>query len=69
MSLDLRSKNSNRMCHQVHPFSNLMSLETMNIESRPVMFKVTRMGWSNLGIGMAKFGPNWPQLELHASEL
>ena len=69
MSFDFKSKYSNRMCHQLHPFSNLMSLETMSIESRAVMFKVTRIGWSNLGIGMAKFGPNWPQLELLASEL
>ena len=69
MSLDLRSQNSNRMCHQLYPFSNLMSLETMSIESRAVMFQVTRMRWSNLGIGMAKFGPHWPQLELRASVL
>ena len=41
----------------------------MSIESRAVLFKVTRMGWSNLGIGMAKFGPNWPQLNLLAPNL
>ena len=38
----------------------------MSIEPRAVMSKVTRMGWSELGIGMAKVGPNWPQLELLA---
>ena len=66
MSLDLRSQNSNRMYHQLHSFSNIMSLGTTSIGSRAVMFKDTRMGWSNLGIGMAKFGPSWPQLELLA---
>ena len=38
----------------------------MSTRARAVMFKVTRMGWSNLGVGMAKFGPNWPQVELPA---
>ena len=36
----------------------------MSIGARATMFKVRRMGWSNLGVGMAKGGPNWPQLEL-----
>ena len=36
----------------------------MSIGSRAAMFKVTRMGCPNLGVGMAKFEPNWPQLEL-----
>ena len=34
----------------------------MSIEPRAVMPKGTRMVWSNLGIGMVKFGPNWPEL-------
>ena len=38
----------------------------MNIGARAAMSKVTRMGWPNLGVGMAKCGPNWPQLELTA---
>ena len=63
MSLDCKSQNSNKIYHQLHLFSMIMSLGTMSIESR-VMYKVTRMGWSNLGIGMAKFGPIWPKLEL-----
>ena len=60
MSLDLRSQDSNRMNHQLHPLSNIMSLGTMSIGPRAVMFKVTRMGWSDLGIGVVKFGHNWP---------
>ena len=40
----------------------------MSIVARAAMFKVTRMGWSNLGVGMAKFEPNWSQLELTALE-
>ena len=38
----------------------------MSIGARAVMFKATRMGWENLGVGMGKFGPNWPQLDLTA---
>ena len=38
----------------------------MSIGARAALFKVTRMGWSNLGVGMAKFGPNWPHLGLPA---
>ena len=40
----------------------------MSIGGIAAMFKVRRMGWSNLGVGMAKFGPSWPQLELTASK-
>ena len=40
----------------------------MSIGSRAVKFKVTRMGWPSLGVGMAKFGPNGPQLELPSSK-
>ena len=66
MSLDVGSQNPSRMYHELHPFSNIMSLRTMSIGSRAAMFKATRMEWSNLGVGMANFGPNWPQLELLA---
>ena len=40
----------------------------MSIGSRAAMFKGTRMGWPILQVGMIKFGPNWPQLELPSPE-
>ena len=51
-------------------FANIMSLGTMSIKARAAMFKVTRMGWPNLGIGMAKFGPigaTCPQAIIHVT--
>ena len=41
----------------------------MSIESRAAMSTLSRMEWSNLGIGMAKFEPNWPQLGLLVPKL
>ena len=52
--------------HELYPFSDKMSLRTMSIGTRAAIFNVTRMGWSNLGVGMAKFGPNWSKFELPA---
>ena len=36
----------------------------MSIGARAAMFKVTRMRWPNLGVEIAIFGHNWPQLKL-----
>ena len=51
MSLDLRSQDSNRMNHQLHPLSNIMSLGTMSIGPRAVNVQSYKDG-------MVRFG-NW----------